>query len=233
MSLHIPNAYVHRTDAMRQILKLLRHNENYISGKTDLRYAPVIAAKHESYGAFVDEMSRYRWKKKGIASVRTVYLIDEDRFFYWVFVSKGQGLVCELEELKSTINKHTRVEFAGYEAVRMPRKGEEGSPWTWQFTAERYKRLKDDIQEVIRVKDFEKIHQWMHSLRRAPSFAGVRRQAYALAKGAEGEWKRSAKGPFPTVSFAMGWQGKYKVAKQVPLYKSSLGKHLKSTQSIG
>lgn len=233
MSLHIPNAYVHRTDAMRQILKLLQHNQAYINGKFSLRFAPVIAAKHEAYGAFVDDVSRYRWKKNGIASVRAVYLIDEGRAFYWLFVSEGQGLVGEIEEMKETTNKHTRVEFAGYEAVRMPRKGEDGSPWTWQLTAERYQRLKDDIQEAIRTKDYEAMHQWMHSLRRAPSFAGVRRQAYALAKGAEADWKRVAKGPFPTVSFAMGWQGRYKVAKQVPLYKSSLGKHLKSTQSIG
>lgn len=232
MPLTIPTAYVHRTDAMRQILKLLQHNERYVDGCFDLRFAPVEAAKHEAYGAFIEEMTRYRRKKNGIANVRAVYLLDNLRVFYWLFVSEGDGLVAEIESLKNTTNKKDRVQFAGYEALRLPRQGEEGSPWTWQFRADRYNRLEEEITEAVRQKDFETIRQWSYSLKRAPSFAGVRKQAYKLAKKAEAEWQRSASGAFPSGSFAMGWQGRFKEAKQVPLYKSQIRKHLDAT-SVG
>lgn len=77
--LNIPDAFIHRTDAMRQIIRLLQSNPYYCRGQFDLRDAPLYAAKHEAYGAFVDEMTRYRWKKKGVACVQAVYLIDDAR----------------------------------------------------------------------------------------------------------------------------------------------------------
>lgn len=226
MSLYIPNAYIHRIDAMRQIIRLLQNNPLFMRGQFDLKLAPVFAAKHESYGAFIDDITRYRWKKKGIASVQAVYLLDKERVFYWLFVSEGAGLIHQCETLISTTNKKNRVRFAGYEAVRSTRKGEEGLSWTWQFSSEKYQELERIVTEAIRHKDFSAIRQWDYSLRRAPSFAGVRKQAYKLAKTAENEWKRTARGAYPVSDFFIGWQGQFKEAKQVPLYKSSLGKHI-------
>lgn|SRR5690554_2347319 len=228
MSLYIPSAFVYRTDAMRQIIRLLQSNSFYTQGKFELKHAPIFAAQHEAYGAFIDEQTRYRWRKKGIASVQAVYLLDKEneRVFYWIFVSEGVGLVHDFEQLKPTTGKKTRVRFAGYEAVRVTKKNEDGLTWTWQLTTDKLKELEDNITIAIRHKDFETIRQWGYSLKRSMGFSGVRKQAYKLAKNAENEWKRTARGKFPAGDFFIGWLGQFKKAKLAPLYKSSLGKHI-------
>lgn len=226
-----PPAHTHRVDAMRQILTLLsRGNTRYAHGRFPIREAPIWAARHDAFGAFIDEQTRYRWKKQGVATVRAIYLLDDERkrIFYWLLVSEGMGLVTEMEKLIDATGSY-RLTFAGYECLRLPRKGEDGNPWTWQLTSARYAALKDSIRTAIRHKDFEKIRQWSHSLKRSPGFAGVRIHAYKLAKGAEVEWKRSAKGSFPGGSFAMGWQGRFKKARTVPLFNLKPLTHLKAT----
>lgn len=232
MTDYAPPAYTHRVDAMRQILSLLaRGNTRFVAGKCPLRAAPVHAAKHAAYGAFLDEQTRYRYKKKGLASVRAVYLLDESnqRVFWWLFVSDGEGLIKEMEDVKNALNKNTRVLIAGYECLRMPRKGTDGSPWTWQISTEKYTRLEGEIVKAIRTKDFRAMRQWNYSLRRSPSFAGVRRQCYRLAARADAEWKRGAKGKSPLLKFAMGWQGRYKKARTVQLFNPNPLRHLKAT----
>lgn len=219
--------YLYRTDAMRQIILLLsRGNHRYVSGRESLKNAPLLVAKHTAYGAFYSDQKRWRNRKKGIAGVHVIYLLDEEneRFFWWLLVGEGDGLVVDNEKLSDANKRKDRISFAGYECVKVPKKKPKVEPekrrkstsqtrWTWQISKEKYEEIEAEIITAIRKKDFSAMRQWDYSLRRMPSFSGVRKQAYKLAGRAKGEWQRSARGPYPLPDFAIGWQGRYKKAK--------------------
>lgn len=79
------------------------------------------------------------------------------------------------EKLKSALARGERMVVQGdYKLVRHTRSGAR-PPWTWRMTEETYRAVQQRVIESVRKKDDHALRQLVHSLYRAPGFAGVRR----------------------------------------------------------
>lgn len=98
----------------------------------------------------------------------------------------------------------------------MPRVGRLPA-WTWRITPDNLKAWQERLQAVIRHHDLLGLEQALYSLRRVPGFAESRRQAFRLAQYAQGEWKRSQRTEWPYPGVFIGWLGRFKEARQIPI----------------
>ena len=209
-----------RTGAFRELLnQISRGYSRYTSGSLPPRKTLAFVLKmHDRYGVCSTSQQRWRANKKGQASARLVLLEEHEQIHWWLLVrEEGEGLVTQLETLSDAKSKAGRVAYCGYELVRETKKGAERPRWTWRMQDATVTQWRDKIRNSVRSQRDDGVRQIMHSLRRVPTFSGVRPQAYSLAAFTKSEWKRARRGNFPVPDIALGWQGRYKQAKTRPL----------------
>jgi len=209
-----------RTGAFRELLnQVSRGYSRYTSGGLSPRKTLAFVLKmHDRYGVCSTSQQRWRATKKGEAPARLVLLEEHQQIHWWLLVrEEGEGLVTQLETLSDAKTKAGRVIYSGYELVRETKKGADKPRWTWRMQDVTVAQWRDKIRKSARSQRDDGVRQIMHSLRRVPTFSGVRSQAYSLAAFTKAEWKRARRGNFPVPDIALGWQGRYKQAKTRPL----------------
>ena len=205
-------AFKHKTDAMRKILLLVSQGHfRYVSGIVTAKKAKALHLKFsDRYRVDATTQQRYRAKKKGQANTHLILWSENKEIYrWWILVSAGEGLVCDLETLLDATNRKTRIELTGYEVVKMPRK-DNLAAWTWRMTQENFQAWQERLKASVRSKSSEAIRQAMFSLKATPGFAGSRRQAFLLLREAQGDWKRVQKGDFPHSDLFITWYGRFK-----------------------
>lgn len=209
--------FVHKTDAMRQLqLLVARGHTRWTGGQIHPSKLMALCLKFEDrYGINRTSQQRWRAKAQGEASSHLVlWQAEPDQINWWLLVTPGEGLVNDLEQLQEV--RRTRIQLTGYELLQMPRTGRLAA-WTWRMTPDTLKTWLGRLQAVIRHHDLLGLEQALYSLKRVPGFAQSRRQAFQLVQYAQNEWKRSQRTEWPYPGIFIGWVGRFKQARQIPV----------------
>ncbi len=155
-----------------------------------------------NYQVLADRNERARRKRAGLGNARLLLWHDEKagRVVWWMFVSPaelGSHGAHALEKLHD-MRKRERVEFHGFELVRLPKKGQEGERLTWRMTEHKYGAWRDSIIEMVRSGNIRELHGMLYGLFASPGFGGVRSQIGKLVKLYRAEVKRRGLKEAPT-----------------------------------
>lgn len=212
----------YKTDLMRELTLLVSHGyTHWCSGSTPPKKAQALAIKFgDRYAVEATSQQRYRRKAKELANARLLMCLDEtgEQVLWWLVATAGEGLIHQLETLADATEKKTRLEITGYELVKTPRSGR-SAQWTWRMTKDTELAWKERIKTAIRGKhqSDDLIQQALYSLRRVPGFAESRRQAFALVRFAQAEWKRHRHSEWPYPDIFVGWVGQFKKPTMIEL----------------
>jgi hypothetical protein len=209
--------YTHKTDAMRQLINLVSRGHNrYITGTvtTEFPKPETLTEKFARvYNTDRTHMQRVRAKARGETNTHLIlWLESPEQLRWWLVTTAGAGVICELETLKDATAKKTRLELTGYELVQTPREGKLAQ-WTWRMTSDTYEAWQERLKAAIRHFSDDGLRQAIYSLKHVPAFSDARKQAFSLAKQAQGEWKRSKNTDWPYGDTYIGWFGRFKKAE--------------------
>lgn len=137
---------------------------------------------------------------------------DSQMLTFWLFATEGEGMVFELEDMKDSRKKSSRISIANgdYELLRLPRPNDKAR-WTWLVTQEKYNDLLLEIKLAIRHKKDKTLRQLHFKIVRIYGFSGMRKQGFALLSYMKKEWIRTRKEEFP---FSDSYIGYLKIAKK-------------------
>lgn len=147
-----------------------------------------------NYNVLAERNERARRKRAGLGNARLLLWHDEraGRVVWWMFVSPpemGSHGAHTLEKLHDT-RQRERVEFHGFELVRLSKKGLEGERLTWRMMELKYGAWRDSIIETVRSGDIRELHGMLYGLFASPGFGGIRSQIGKLVKLYRAEVKR-------------------------------------------
>ena len=211
--------YLHKTDAMRQIINLVGKGYiYYVKGVIpEEKLLDFLNKMHTNYGVYRTSQQRWRTKVKGQAVARLICWTKEDKneVFWVLLATEGDGKVKESENLIDVRDKKNRLTITGYELVKLPRTGTEPC-WTFRMTTDTKQMFYDDIYKAIARHQEKKIRQIIYSLLKAPGFRGVRNDVYSIKDYGDSIWARirNKNEPSPFKSFFKGYLGRYKTAKR-------------------
>lgn len=212
--------FKHKTSAMQKISNAVsRGAHRYIQGS-------ISKTKFQTlYWKFVDRYeiersSQQRWRKSksGFANselIAWLHPIDKSKIEFALLVTDGEGVVCDLEQLKDCRKKKERIVLEpGYELICLARKGM--SPgWTWRMQKSHKDDVFTSVQYFVRKRDLMKIRQTLYRLRRIPPFRALRRDAYDIQNMMLKEWKRTQRGEFPYPKVKMPFLGRFKTSETI------------------
>jgi hypothetical protein len=205
---------------MKRILHLVSHGYQYFTaGEVPTKKIESVFYKFQDrYQTDRSSQQRWRSKQKNISNCELV-LLAGDPCQFWLLATKGEGLVFDLEQMKDTTSKRSRIEISGYELVKTPRANRPAA-WTWRMTEDTFQGWRERIKTAVRHKNTDLMAQSVYSLKRVPGFNQSRAQAYALHKLMLAEWKRHGSGepPFDQKIF-VSFVGKHQTAEQIEVKK--------------
>lgn len=209
--------YLHKTDAMRQIISLVGKGYYYYTKGvvTKEKLLDFLNKMHTNYGVYRTSQQRWRAKAKGDSSTKIICWTKEEKneVFWMLLATDGGGNIKNKENLTDVRDKKNRLTVTGYELVQLPRPGKEPC-WTFRMTQETKQMFYDDIYKAITRRQEKKIRQLVYSLLKAPGFRGVRNDVYAIKDYGDSIWVRvrNKNEPSPFKTFFKGFLGRYKVA---------------------
>ena len=208
--------FKHKTDFMREIVRLVAHGYHYWTiGTTDPKKLSGLMLKFDDrYAINATPQQRYRRKGKGECNAQFLAWQDETGAVIWLLLAtEGEGVVRQLEALKDCREKKTRIGLTGYELVKTPRKGEGATAqWTFRINSENYTAWEERLKTAVRKwhpHNDDLLKQALWSLRRIPGFSEARRQGFALESYAKAQWKRVQRGEWPFECIFIAWLGRY------------------------
>ena len=148
-----------------------------------------------NYQVLADRNERARRKRAGLGNARILLWHDAaaGRVVWWMFVSPpelgGHGAHA-IEKLHDVRQREQRVEFHGFELVKLPGKGEGGERLTWRMVARKYAAWRDSIIVTVRSGNIRELHGMLYGLFASPGFSGIRSQIGKLVKLYRAEVKR-------------------------------------------
>lgn len=214
------DVFTHKIDAMKEIQRFVAIGyQRYVFGNvtTAPELQKIVMKFEDRYRINATRQMRYRAKERGEANAQLVIYMDEveQKFYWWLLVTNGFGLVDEMEKLLDATNKKQRLTHTGYELVRLPDK-ESKVRWTWCCSKDNYAAWEERIRVAVRSKNQDLIKQAIYSLERMPCFKGTRQEAYTLWRYLSNEYKRAFKNKIDYI-FNKNFYGRYKVARTIPL----------------
>jgi len=214
--------FLHKTDAMKKIQHLVSHGYlHYTTGVVPFKKAFPLSLKFtDRYEINRTSQQRWRAKAKQKSNADLVLLVARNEIVFWLLATEGEGLIHELENLKDVRIKRERIEYTGYELVKVPKK-ESKPAWTWRMTSENFEAWQERIKTaVVRFND-DLVRQALHSLKATPKFSGSRQQVFKLEAFAKTQYKRTQKGTWPYQQLVLGFHGRFKKGKTMPILELS------------
>lgn len=186
----------------------------YVHGVVTPAKAVALVMKFiDRYEITKSTQQRWRHKKKGLSNSQLVmwYSSKENRVYWWLLSTAGEGYFHQVEKSVSVKNRSNRLPVPfGYELVKSPRPERKPS-WTFQFTKQRLAEWAELIKSNVRRKHTKALGKHLDELHRSVGFHAVRSQVFSLVRLAKKEWKRNHKGDYPFSNF-IAWSGRYKAA---------------------
>lgn len=215
-----PMVCVHKIDAMQLIQDLVSHGYSWwIAGEVEANRASAFVSKmDELYGVGLDRNRRARRAARGECNA---YLVlypkpDATALRWWLLATDGQGEIRRREKMTPLGSKATRLEWRGYELVRLTFKMRKKSSWTWRMTQAEVEGWHARLKRAGSSQNPILMEQAIHSLYRAPGFAGIRQQIGYLMTVAREEWKAGHAAQLPKTPSRLLYLRK-RIKEQQPL----------------
>lgn len=200
-----PFIFTKRAPWMQRISDLVRTGHHrYVQGTVPLDKAAALYEKFSRlYDVHLDNLQSSRKRQKGFATGRLLMSpvtndVESDRFMelHWVLVvTDGKFALDEYEKREKWRNAlEDRISFSGYELLRITKPQHPRPVWTWRYTRDREKELREALRSAIRLKRDDELRRLIHSIWRTPGFGGAREQVKKMGRLIKAEWKRSRKG---------------------------------------
>lgn len=168
-------------------------------------------------------VQRTRAKKAGQAGARLFMHPDYQQlgFHWWLMLTEGEHPARSREKIRDHTERQRLTVFNQFEAVRLPKDGEDAEPWTWRLTRQYFNNQKAAISEIVHRRGEgapRELAAFMEAINRLPGFRGIREEVKALRGFLIAEWKRtkgrSSVPPIPEIQ--QGWV-RFKSFKTVDL----------------
>ena len=176
-------------------------NSHYCAGTVPVnRCAKLIAKFDLYYNILADRNKRARRKRADLGNAAMLLLHNGEVIQWWLLVTKPSGgdhPAHHLEKLRDANDKLGRIEIDGYELVCLPKKGSEGTKFTWRMTARAYQNWRDYIIDTVRSGSVTAMHRMLYQLWSVPGFAGIRSQVGHLVALYRSEVKRASRKDAP------------------------------------
>jgi hypothetical protein len=227
--------FTKKTAFMQRIADLVRTGHTrFVQGEVSIERAQVLHDKFQRlYDINLSHLQASRRRKAGYATARMLFLAQEgqEKLLWVLLTTPGKFSIDGIEHLerwRDACKKGERIVVTSYELKRITKPQEPKPVWTWAYTAERERELREAIIGAIRRKSDQELAQLIHVAWRSPGFSGVRQQVKKFGQLIRAEWRRSRKEsePLPVIPGRIGYVQRLK-DKGKPL--SEL---LRSTQSI-
>lgn len=218
---------------MQRVADLVRSGHTrYVQGEVPIER---VQALHDKFARLYDinlgHLQASRRRKAGFATARLLILYQEgqDRLLWVLLTTPGKFSVEGIEHLerwRDALQKGERIVVTGYELKRITKPQEPKPVWTWAYTAERERELREAIIGAIRRKSDQELAQLIHTIWRSPGFSGVRQQVKKFGHLIRAEWRRSRKEsePLPEIPARIGY------VQRLQDKGKSLSELLRSTQ---
>lgn len=212
-----PEICIHKTDAMKLIQDLVSHGYQWwCGGAVEAQKVLAFSSRmDELYGVNLDRNRRARKAKDGEANTQLVmYPMDDSKTLrWWLLATNGSGLIHTREKLIRADSK-TRLEWRGYEVVRLTFKNRPSPSWTWRMTEDEVKNWHARLDKAAGSDNPVWMEQAIHSLYKTPGVAGIRQQVGHLVVYAKAAWKKSGRGkPFPPLPLRLSYM-RYKTKEK-------------------
>lgn len=193
-----PPVLLHKSTLMQRLADYVRSGfAEYICGIAPAGRAAAFARKFTRYyrvdlGADRNYRARSKAAGEGCA-ILLLFAAAPSLLIWFLLVSPGPHPARLLENLKRALERDERIVVEGdYELIRYTRSGPRPS-FTWRMTEQTYRGVRNRVLECVRKNDDEALRQLIHSLYRAPGFAGTRRQVGKLVALLRAEWRRAGR----------------------------------------
>lgn len=186
---------------MQRIADLVRSGHTrYVHGEVPIER---VQALHDKFARLYDinlsHLQASRMRKAGFATARLLFLFQEgqDRLD-WILLTTPGPFVTGAEKFERWKNaldrdRDQRVQVTGYVLKRITKPEEPKPVWTWAYTAERERELREAIIGAIRRKSDMELERLIYTIWRSPGFAGIRQQVKKFGQLIRAEWRRSRK----------------------------------------
>ncbi len=203
--------FTHKAAFMQRIADFVRTgHQAFFQGVTDTSKMHAtwekLAAAHP---LFDDRLKAFRSREQGLPTGRLLMYqnLKAPEVIHWIVLIHGKtDQLAPGEKWRHAEDPHSRVQFTGYELLRVTKEGAKKPSWTWRYNATRYSDLRDAMVMAIRSRRDQDLKLLIESIFGTMGFSGSREQAKALAKLMKEEWKkRRPDEVMPETPGGIGW----------------------------
>jgi len=162
-----------------------------------------------AHPVFDDKLKAFRAREKGEPTGRLLVYqnLAQPERVHWVLLVHGRtDQLTPGEKWKHAEDPHSRIQFTGYELLRVTKEGQAKPSWTWRYSAQRYQDLRDAMVLAIRSRRDQDLKGLIDAIFGTMGFSGSREQAKALAVLMKTEWAKRRPGEqMPATPKLIGW----------------------------
>lgn len=173
-------------------------------GAAENKVESLVSRFNLNYQILADRNERTRRKRAGLGNAKLLLWHDENaaRVVWWMFVTPpdlgGHGAHA-LEKLHD-MRERERVEFQGFELIKLPQKGQERERLTWRMNENKYAAWRESIIDNVRSKNIFELKKMLYGLASSPGFSGIRSQSKKLVRLYKAEVKRKGLKDAPMIT---------------------------------
>lgn len=218
-----------RTICMQRLMDAVSNGyTHYCAGTVSIsRCTNLVKKLSLNYHVFVDRNERARRKRAGLGNAKLILLFRDGYVHWWLMVtSLGEGAHAahSIEKLRDATRIDGRIEFEGFELVRLPKKSprKPASPTntgkqsvkrkvtssttlTWRMNKHKYQAWRDSIIEGVRSTSTGALDLLIYKLWSSPGFSGIRSQIGNIAALYKNEVKRASRKDAPALPKRLGY----------------------------
>lgn len=188
-----PVVFDRKTVFMQRLADFVRLGyRHYVLGEVRPDRAWPLATKFSRlYEVHLHRNQRARARANGEGSAYALWWQPHaDAIVFALLLTPGQHAARQLEKLRDTAERDSRLTLGDYELVQRPREGKAAPAWTWRLTEVAYEGWRARVLEVVRGGNDFVVQQLVSDLTSTPGFAGVREQVKKLKSLFRAEWAR-------------------------------------------
>lgn len=196
---------VSKSGAMSRVLDLVpKGYHRAVAGQCPAHKVLALARKfHLKYGIGCSPAQRLLRKRDKLANACLVLFwpghgqadADPEAKVDWLLlVTEGIGTVNDEESLMDLRQGKSRLQWLGYELLRLPKR--DGTAWTWRRPKAAMQEWHALLESAFTFRRYHQIPEILTCLARQPGFAGVRSQTQALFQYA---YQQGYRKPLPPI----------------------------------